>query len=97
MLFTICFKSKHFDIIVLHHNFLFTFILFIYIPQLCKEVAPRLNLSAVCQQFIACQFYLGVLELCLSCAEKVDPNNAALHYYKNNEPIEDQEAYTKRY
>ncbi|KAK1121340.1 hypothetical protein K0M31_010636 [Melipona bicolor] len=64
--------------------------------KLCKEVAPRLNLSAVCQQFIACQFYSGVLELCLSCAEKVDPNNAALHYYKNNEPIEDQEAYTKR-
>ncbi|OAD62095.1 hypothetical protein WN48_07748 [Eufriesea mexicana] len=67
--------------------------------QLCKEVAPRLNLSAVCQQFIACQFYSGVLELCLCCAERVDPNNAALHYYKNNEPIEDQEgrfAYMKR-
>ncbi|XP_071869599.1 nuclear pore complex protein Nup154 [Bombus fervidus] len=67
--------------------------------KLCKEVAPRLNLSAVCQQFIACQFYSGVLELCLCCAERVDPNNAALHYYKNNEPIEDQEgrfAYMKR-
>ncbi|XP_043248348.1 nuclear pore complex protein Nup154 isoform X1 [Colletes gigas] len=67
--------------------------------KLCKEVAPRLNLSAVCQQFIACQFYSGVLELCLTCAERVDPNNAALHYYKNNEPNEDQEggfAYMKR-
>ncbi|XP_076674265.1 nuclear pore complex protein Nup154 isoform X2 [Andrena cerasifolii] len=67
--------------------------------KLCKEVAPRLNLSAVCQQFITCQFYSGVLELCLCCAERVDPNNAALHYYKNNEPIEDQEgrfAYMKR-
>ncbi|XP_043796299.1 nuclear pore complex protein Nup154 isoform X2 [Apis laboriosa] len=64
--------------------------------KLCKEVAPRLNLSAVCQQFIACQFYVGVLELCISCAERVDPNNTALHYYKNNEPKEDQEGYMKR-
>ncbi|KAG7189622.1 hypothetical protein KM043_017304 [Ampulex compressa] len=67
--------------------------------KLCKEVAPRLNLSAVCQQFMACQFYSGVLELCLCCAERVDPNNAASHYYKNNEPPEDQEgnlAYLKR-
>ena len=70
-----------------------------YSFQLCKEVAPRLNLSAVCQQFVACQFYSGVLELCLCCSERIDPNNAALHYYKNNEPMEDQEgnvAYSKR-
>ncbi|KAG5343295.1 NU155 protein, partial [Acromyrmex heyeri] len=67
--------------------------------MLCKEVAPRLNLNAVCQQFVACQFYTGVLELCICCAERIDPNNAASHYYKNNEPIEDQEgnlAFTKR-
>ncbi|CAB0037630.1 unnamed protein product [Trichogramma brassicae] len=67
--------------------------------KLCKEVAPRLNIGAVCQQFVACHFYRGVLELCLCCADKVDPNNAALHYYKNNEPIEDQEgsfSYMKR-
>ncbi|XP_020280588.1 nuclear pore complex protein Nup155 [Pseudomyrmex gracilis] len=67
--------------------------------KLCKEVAPRLNLNAVCQQFVACQFYTGVLELCICCAERIDPNNAASHYYKNNEPIEDQEgslAFTKR-
>ncbi|XP_029678395.1 nuclear pore complex protein Nup155 isoform X1 [Formica exsecta] len=67
--------------------------------KLCKEVAPRLNWSAVCQQFVACQFYTGVLELCICCAERVDPNNAASHYYKNNEPIEDQEgnlAFAKR-
>lgn len=67
--------------------------------KLCKEVAPRLNLNAVCQQFVACQFYTGVLELCLCCAERLDPHNAALHYYKNNEPVEDQEgnlAYLKR-
>ncbi|XP_043495408.1 nuclear pore complex protein Nup155 isoform X2 [Polistes fuscatus] len=67
--------------------------------KLCKEVAPRLNLSAVCQQFVACQFYTGVLELCICCAKRIDPHNAALHFYKNNEPVEDQEgnmAYIKR-
>lgn len=67
--------------------------------KLCKMVAPRLNFSAVCQQFVACYYYTGVLELCLCCAEKTDPNNAALHFYKNNEPTEDQEgfmAYNRR-
>ena len=67
--------------------------------KLCKEVAPRLNFGAVCQQFVACQFYTGVLELCLCCAEKVDPNDAAWHYNKNNEPAADQEgnlAYMKK-
>ncbi|XP_014205239.1 nuclear pore complex protein Nup155 [Copidosoma floridanum] len=67
--------------------------------RLCKEVGPRLNIGAVCQQFVACHFYHGVLQLCLSCAEKIDPNNGAVHFYKNNEPIDDQEghqAYLKR-
>lgn len=68
--------------------------------QLCKKVAPRLNLAAVCQQFVACQFYMGVLELCICCAEAIDPNNAASHFYKNNEPQDDNEGYQafmKRY
>ncbi|XP_024941469.1 nuclear pore complex protein Nup154 isoform X2 [Cephus cinctus] len=67
--------------------------------KLYKEVAPRLNLGAICQQFLSCHFYSGVLELCLCCAEKVDPNNTALHYYKNKEPADDHEgsfAYMKR-
>lgn len=66
---------------------------------MCKEVAPRLNIAAVCQQFVTCHFYQGVLDLCICCAQKVDPNNAAVHFYKNNEPPEDQEgnlAYLKR-
>lgn len=67
--------------------------------KLCKTVAPRINLTAVCQQFFACHFYAGILELSLCCADKIDQNNAALHYYKNNEPIEDLEgnsAYMRR-
>lgn len=40
-----------------------------------------------------------MIELCAVCASKKDPNNAALHFYNNNEPLEDQEglaAYNSR-
>lgn len=62
--------------------------------QLCKDAAPDLPLTNICQQFTAAKYYQGVIELCAVCASKKDPNNAALHYYNNNEPIEDQEGYT---
>lgn len=67
--------------------------------QLCKDAAPDLPLTNICQQFTTANYYQGVIELCAVCASKKDPNNAALHYYNNNEPIEDQEgfaAYTTR-
>lgn len=50
-------------------------------------------------QFTLAKYYQGVIELCAVCASKRDPNNAALHYYSANEPMEDQEglaAYTLR-
>lgn len=61
--------------------------------QLCKDAAPDLPLTVICQQFTAAKYYQGVVELCAICASKKDPNNAALHFYNNNEPIEDQEGY----
>lgn len=61
--------------------------------QLCKDAAPHLPLPQICHQFKAANFYQGVIELCATCADKIDPNGAALHYYKSNEPIEDQEGY----
>lgn len=61
--------------------------------QLCKDAAPDLPLTNICQQFTAAEYYQGVIELCAVCASKKDPNNAALHFYNNNEPIEDQEGY----
>lgn len=67
--------------------------------SLCKDAAPHLPLSSICQQFIATEFYEGVIELCVTCASKLDPNDAALHYNKNQDEIEDQEgfiAYTSR-
>ncbi|XP_075223372.1 nuclear pore complex protein Nup154 isoform X2 [Lycorma delicatula] len=67
--------------------------------KLCKEVSPNINLSAVCRQFAACQFYEGVLELSLECANKSDPKNVAFHFYQNNQPPDDTigyQAYAQR-
>lgn len=61
--------------------------------QLCKDAAPHLPLAQICHQFKAANFHQGVIELCATCAEKIDPNGAALHFYKSNEPLEDQEGY----
>lgn len=61
--------------------------------QLCKDAAPNLPLSNICQQFTLANFYQGVIELCAVCASKIDPNGAALHFFKNNEPPGDQEGY----
>ena len=61
--------------------------------QLCKSAAPNLPLTSICQQFVASGFYQGVVELCSVCASKIDPSETALHFYKNNEPVEDQEGF----
>ena len=68
--------------------------------QLCKSVAPQVNLHMMCQWFFASQFYEGVLDLVLVCASKLDPRNVGFDYYKNKEPSEDSEGYQaflKRY
>lgn len=61
--------------------------------QLCKEVAPQINLSGICRQLVECQFYCGVVELVLECAAKLDPKDIALHYYSTNQPGDDTIGY----
>lgn len=61
--------------------------------QLCKDIAPNMNLTAACQKFIGSQYYHAVIDLCVTCAKKIDTENIAEHYYKNNEPAEDQEGF----
>lgn len=61
--------------------------------QLCKSVAPQVNLQMMCQWFFTSQFYEGVLDLVLVCASKLDPKNVGFDYYKNKEPGEDSEGY----
>ena len=59
--------------------------------QLCKEVAPNLNLQAACSKFYAAQWYEGVLQLCVAFATKLDPKDVAVHYYRNGEHNDDTE------
>uniref|UniRef100_A0A182IXE0 Nucleoporin Nup133/Nup155-like N-terminal domain-containing protein n=1 Tax=Anopheles atroparvus TaxID=41427 RepID=A0A182IXE0_ANOAO len=61
--------------------------------QLCKSAVPNLPLGELCAQFTACGFYTGVIELCAVCAAKTDPNEAALHFYRNSEPMDNQEGF----
>jgi len=45
------------------------------------------------------RFYEGVLELCLTAADKKDPQRLGPHFYKNGEPEEDrvgQQAFQER-
>ena len=62
--------------------------------SLFMQIASSVNLSAVTQQFSAVQFWDGIVALTLECADKRDPQGLALHYYKNNEPIDDVDGRT---
>lgn len=68
--------------------------------DLCIQAAPKLPLSNICQQFCAAGFNEGVIKLCTIFANKLDPNETALHFYRNNYPFDmnqiqskDQEAF----
>lgn len=61
--------------------------------RLCKDAAPNIPLSSICEQFVSAEFYNGVIELCAICASKLDPSDAATYYSKNNDKLEDQEGY----
>jgi len=68
--------------------------------SLLKSVSQPLNLGVICQQLTAVHFYLGVVELCLAEARKVDPQQLAVHFYNNGEPGEDiqgMQAYMARF
>lgn len=56
--------------------------------DLCCQAAPKLPLGNICQQFSAAGFYEGVIKLCTVFAEKLDPNETALHFYRNNYPFD---------
>lgn len=63
-----------------------------------KEVAPKINLSAICSQYQDVGFYIGIYELCQLSAKKLDPKDLALHYYRNGglAYTPEQIAYTQR-
>uniref|UniRef100_A0A6Q2XKF0 Nuclear pore complex protein Nup155 n=1 Tax=Esox lucius TaxID=8010 RepID=A0A6Q2XKF0_ESOLU len=58
--------------------------------QLYQQISQHTDLSLVCSQYRQVRFYEGVLELCLTAADKRDPQRLGPHFYKNGEPEEDQ-------
>lgn len=65
--------------------------LFCFVLQLYKNVSQPLRLSEVCTQFASVHFYEGIVDLCLTMANKRDPQRLALHFYNNDEPQEDMQ------
>ncbi|XP_052750627.1 nuclear pore complex protein Nup154 [Galleria mellonella] len=61
--------------------------------KLCKDVAPIVNLPLVCSKLISAGFYSGIVELCVACANKLDPQDKALHYYRSDQPSQDREGH----
>lgn len=49
--------------------------------QLCKGAAPRLPLANICQQFAMAGFYQGVIDLCVTCAAKIDSTTMDYEIY----------------
>ncbi|XP_076020291.1 nuclear pore complex protein Nup155 [Genypterus blacodes] len=67
--------------------------------QLYQQISHHTDLPLVCSQYRQVRFYEGVLELCLTAADKKDPQRLGPHFYKNGEPEEDlvgQQAFHER-
>ena len=57
--------------------------------ELMKQIGYVANLGQVCETLQAAGCYEAIFELCLTAAEKRDPQNIALYYYRKSEPPED--------
>lgn len=53
--------------------------------EMCKKIGPRINLGSVCELFQTVHWYEAIVDICLTTALNRDPQNIALHYYKNKE------------
>lgn len=62
--------------------------------QLCKNIAPNVNLPEVCKQFTALKAYKAVTELCAYCAKKLDPDRIGENFYNSDDNTGDQEGYS---
>ncbi|TRY66457.1 hypothetical protein DNTS_035000 [Danionella cerebrum] len=57
--------------------------------HLYQQISHSTDLTLVCSQYRQVRFYEGVVELCLTAADKKDPQKLGLHFYRNGEPEED--------
>ena len=53
------------------------------------EVSHQVNLSIVCSKYYELHFYAGIVDLCISAAQKLDPTNRAKSYVDNGKPQSD--------
>ncbi|XP_038215888.1 nuclear pore complex protein Nup154 [Zerene cesonia] len=65
--------------------------------KLCKDVAPNVNLPLVCSKLLSAGFYSGIVELCVTCASRIDPQDRALYYYKSDQPSQDRDGHLLYY
>lgn len=67
---------------------------------LYQQISHHTDLPLVCSQYRQVRFYEGVMELCLTAADKKDPQKLGPHFYKNGEPEEDmagKQAFQERF
>lgn len=57
--------------------------------KLYSEVSLQLSLKEVCCRYQALHYLEGVIELCLCTAQRRDPQNLGLHFYKSGQPTDD--------
>lgn len=60
--------------------------------DICKRVAPHINLHTICDQFTSLKAYDAVIDLCVSCAKRKDPDHIGEHFFKSADQT-DQDAY----
>lgn len=60
--------------------------------RILKEVAPKIDLERICNQFESLYFVRGIYELCSICAKKFDEHDVALNYYHKKDNIDDPES-----
>lgn len=61
--------------------------------QICKTIAPNVNLTEICKEFTNLKAYNAVIDLCLHYGKKVDPDKIAENFYNANDNTADQEGY----
>ncbi|XP_065180530.1 nuclear pore complex protein Nup155-like [Sycon ciliatum] len=57
--------------------------------KLYSKVTHHLPLSVVCSQYTEAHFFSGLVDLCLACAKKRDPQSLALHHFRQQQPWDD--------
>lgn len=61
--------------------------------QICKSIAPHVNLAEVCREFSNLKAYKAVIDLCIHCSRKIDPDKIAENFYNANDNTADQEGF----